>query len=118
MLNLNLPYPYLAAIAKRSVCPDFYELDRARQDAAVSEVKETANVIAVGAMPAESYSERERLIRDAFVEYPFESWETQWLLSVNPPPGYEPEGASDEGAPKVASEKPAAPVAATKKEKK
>lgn len=117
-MNMELPYPYFAAIAERSICPNFYELDRGQQDAAVSEVKEAAHMIAVEALPAESYSDRERLIKDALTTYSPEAWEVQWLLSINPPSGFSSDAVPPEDAPDALDREPAVPVTAKKKEKK
>lgn len=103
MINLDLPEPYLRAIAAR-VTRGFDLLPTPRQQDLLAEIKGVAVLIAVNARKLSEYSDWELLVKNAFTELPVDKWEADWGASMHPVP------------PK--SEKPTAPVAAPKKEKK
>lgn len=106
MINLELPEPYLRAVAER-VVKGFVLLSAPRQMDAIAEVKAVALALAVGARPPAEFSDWELLVKNVFDEYPVEKWEAEWAASLRPVVVVEPE-----------KKKPAAPVAAPKKEKK
>lgn len=83
MLNLDLPYPYLCAIARR-VNKGFDALGLPAQQDAAAAVKAVALQVAVGEMPRASYSDTELLIANALTELPVDAWEASLQKAPEP----------------------------------
>lgn len=73
MPNLDIPYTYLEAIA-RKVYENFDHLSLAGSRTACDTVKNTINVAAVGTMPADQYSDEERAILATVQAFPLDKW--------------------------------------------